>query len=199
MKNEITISEAIRIKISLDKTNPLIWRELLVRRDITFYKLHHVIQLAMGWTNSHLFEFKIEGYRIGEIFENMEELDGSHIINAKETKLISLVDKEGECFKYEYDFGDGWNHTIIFENYESIEPKQQLPFCVSGALKCPPEDCGGIPGFYDFLSVISNKRHPEHRETKTWAGGKFDPAEFDVLKINKQLKNIEKYIKSIEE
>ena len=129
MKNEITISEAIRIKISLEKTNPLIWRELLVPRDITFYKLHHVIQLAMGWTNAHLFEFKIEGYRIGEIFENMEELDDSHIINAKETTLISLVDKEGEHFKYEYDFGDGWIHTIILEKYESIEPKQQLPFC----------------------------------------------------------------------
>jgi hypothetical protein len=199
MKGEVNIIEAIRIKISLDRTDPLIWRELLVTRDITFYKLHHSIQLAMGWTNSHLFEFKIEGYRIGEIFENMEELDDSHIINAKETTLISLVDKEGEHFKYEYDFGDGWIHTIILEKYESIEPKQQLPFCVSGALKCPPEDCGGIPGFYDFLSVISNKRHPEHRDTKAWAGGKFDPAEFGVIKINKQLKNIDKYIKSIEE
>jgi hypothetical protein len=199
MRSEVRYIEAIQIKISLDKTNPLIWRELLVPRDITFYKLHHVIQLTMSWTNAHLFEFKIEGYRIGEIFENMEELDDSHIINAKETKLITLVDKEGEQFKYEYDFGDGWNHTIILEKYKSLKPKHQLPFCVSGALKCPPEDCGGIPGFYDFLSVISDKHHPDHKNTKAWAGGKFDPAEFDLVKINKQLKNIDKYIKSIEE
>jgi len=199
MKREVKIIEAIRIKISLDKTNPLIRRELLVHRDITFYKLHHTIQIAMGWTNSHLFEFTIEGYRIGEIFENLEEQDESHIINAKETKLIALVDKEGEDFKYEYDFGDGWYHSIILEKYESFENTQQLPFCLSGTLKCPPEDCGGITGFYDFLSVISNKRHPDYQDTKVWAGGKFDPTEFDVLKLNKQLKNIDKYIKSIEE
>ena len=199
MKIEAKVIEAIRIKLSLDKSDPLIWRELLVPRDISFYKLHHTFQIAMGWTNSHLFEFKIEGYRIGEIFENIEELDDGHIINAKETTLVSLVDKQGEHFKYEYDFGDGWNHTIILEKYESLEPKRQLPFCVSGALKCPPEDCGGIPGFYNFLSVISNKRHPEHRETKEWAGGKFDPTEFDVININKQLKNIDKYFKSVEE
>lgn len=198
MKPEVKKNEAIRIKISLDNTNPLIWRELIVPADITFYKLHHVIQLAMGWKNAHLFEFNMEGYRIGEIYENLEEQDESHIINAKETKLLSLIDREGEDFKYEYDFGDGWIHSIIVENYESIESTQQLPFCLSGALKCPPEDCGGIPGFYDFLSVMSDKRHPEHRDTKLWAGGKFDPAEFDVVKINKQLKNIDRYIKSIE-
>ena len=93
MKREAKIIEAIRIKISLDKTIPLIWRELLVPIDITFYKLHHAIQIAMGWTNSHLFEFTIEGYRIGEIFENLEEQDESHIINARETKLIALIDK----------------------------------------------------------------------------------------------------------
>ena len=91
MKHEAKIIEALRIKISLNKTNPLIWRELLVSRDITFYRLHHAIQIAMGWTNSHLFEFTIEGYRIGEIYENLEEQDESHITNAKETKLIALV------------------------------------------------------------------------------------------------------------
>lgn len=199
MKPEVKIIEAIRIKISLDTTNPLIWRELLVPVDITFYKLHHSIQLAMGWKNAHLFEFKIEGYRIGEIFENLEELDDSHIIDAKETKLTDLIDKEGESFKYEYDFGDGWCHSIILEKYESPDHTQQLPFCISGALKCPPEDCGGITGFYDFLFILSNKRHPEYKDTKVWAGGKFDPAEFDVTKVNKQLKSIDKYIRSIEE
>jgi Plasmid pRiA4b ORF-3-like protein len=53
--------EVIHLKISLDKTNPSIWREVIVPKDISFYKLHHVLQIAMGWTTSHLFEFVIEG------------------------------------------------------------------------------------------------------------------------------------------
>jgi hypothetical protein len=141
---------------------------------------------------THIYLNTIEGYRIGEIYEDLEGQDESHIINAKETKLTALVENEGEAFKYEYDFGDGWYHTIILEKYELIENGQQLPFCLSGALKCPPEDCGGISGFYDFLSVMSNKRHPDYRDTKVWVGGKFDSTEFDIVKINKQLKKIDK-------
>lgn len=99
----------------------------------------------------------------------------------------------------EYDFGDGWDHSIILEKYESLNGTQQLPFCISGTLKCPPEDCGGITGFYDFLSILSDKSHPDHLATKVWAGGKFDTIELDVVKVNKQLKTIDKYMKSIEE
>lgn len=191
--------EAIRISVTLDETSPLIWRELLVPSDITFYKLHHTIQIAMGWTNSHLFEFKVEGYRIGEIYEDLEGLDEGHITDARSTKLTDLINKENEAFSYEYDFGDGWDHTIQFEKIVSLEDDHQLPFCISGALKCPPEDCGGIYGFYNFLDILSDKRHPDYKETKIWAGGKFDPNEFDLLKINKQLKKIDKYIKSVED
>ena len=107
--------EAIHIKISLDETSPSIWREVLVPKDISFYKLHHVIQLTMGWTNSHLFEFIIEGYRVGEVYDNMEELDDDKVIDSKQTKLIDLVNETGEAFKYWYDFGDSWMHTIVIE------------------------------------------------------------------------------------
>ena len=191
--------EAIRLRVNLDDTNPLIWRVLLVPKDITFYKLHHTIQIAMGWTNSHLFEFKLEGYRVGEIYDNLDGLDEGLIINARETKLSDLIDKENETFQYEYDFGDGWEHSIIIEKNEFLEDSHQLPFCISGELKCPPEDCGGIPGFYNLLKILSDKKHEEYKETKFWVGGKFDTLEFDLLKINKQLKKIDKYIKSIEE
>lgn len=191
--------EAIHIKISLDKTNPTIWREILVPKDISFYKLHHVIQLAMGWTNSHLFEFIIEGYRVGEIYEKMEGLDVNTIIDSKETKLIDLVNETGEEFKYWYDFGDSWMHTVVIERFGTVSNKQQLPFCAGGELKCPPEDCGGIGGFYDFLSIISDKKHKGYKETIRWAGGKYDPNDFDLIKVNKKLKSIDKYIKSLED
>ncbi len=191
--------EVIHLKISLDKTNPSIWREVIVPKDISFYKLHHVIQIAMGWTNSHLFEFIIEGYRVGEIYEKMEGLIADTIIDGKETKLIDLVNETGEEFKYWYDFGDSWMQTIFIERFGSVINKQQLPYCSGGELKCPPEDCGGIGGFYNFLSIISNKKHKEYKEMRAWFGTNFNPNEFDLVKINKKLKSIDKYIKSIEE
>ena len=191
--------EAIYIKIRLDETNPSIWREVIVTKDISYYKLHHVIQIAMGWTNSHLFEFIIDGYRVGEIYEKMEGLDDDSIIDGKETKLIDLVNETGEEFKYWYDFGDSWMHSIVIERFGTVTNNQQLPFCAGGALKCPQEDCGGIGGFYDFLNIISDKKHKEYKETIRWAGGKYDPNEFDLIKVNKKLKNIDKYIKSLED
>ena len=190
--------EAIQIKINLEYTNPLIWRQILLPRDISFYKLHHSIQLAMDWTNSHLFEFKMEGYRVGEIFTDFDEMDEADIIDAKKTKLTDLINNENESLNYTYDFGDSWDHTIIFEKIVMLEDDHQMPFCIAGALKCPPEDCGGIPGFYNFLNILSDKHHEEYKETKIWAGGKFNVNEFDLLKINKQLKKIDKYIKSID-
>lgn len=186
--------DAIQIKISLDDSNPLIWREVLVPKDISFYKLHQVIQITMGWTNSHLFEFNIEGYRIGEIYEQLEDLDDDKIINGKETKLIDLVNEPGEFFKYWYDFGDSWMHTVRIEKYVSLAKPHQLPYCIGGALKCPPEDCGGIGGFYNFLAILSDKKHMEYKETKEWFGSKFNPTEFDLVKVNKKLKNIDRYI-----
>jgi Plasmid pRiA4b ORF-3-like protein len=186
--------EAIQIKISLDSTSPVIWREMLIPKNISFYKFHHMIQIAMGWTNSHLFEFNIEGYRVGEIFGNMEELDDDKVIDGKIAKLIDLVNEPGEIFKYWYDFGDSWMHTITIVKYISLENTHQLPFCIGGELKCPPEDCGGISGFYDFLSIMSNAKHKEYKEMKQWFGGKFNPVELDLIKINKKLKNIDRYI-----
>ena len=188
--------EAIQIRINLDDTNPLIWRHILVSKNISFYKLHHTIQIAMGWTNSHLFEFKMGDYCVREIFIDFDGMEEADIIDAKQTKLTNLINKE---LNYTYDFGDSWDHTIIFEKIVVLEDGHQLPFCIAGALKCPPEDCGGIPGFYNFLNILSDKNHEEYKETKIWAGGKFNVNEFDLLKINKQFKNIEKYIKSVDE
>lgn len=194
---EIMMIDAIQIKISLDETSPMIWREVIVPKDITFYTLHQAIQITMGWTNSHLFEFNIEGYRIGEIYEQLEDLDDDKIINGKETKLIDLVNEPGEILKYCYDFGDYWMHTVSIEKYVSLANTEQLPHCIGGELKCPPEDCGSIRGFYDFLSIMSDKKHMEYKETKEWFGSKFNPTEFDLVKVNKKLKNIDRYINQL--
>ena len=93
-------------------------------------------------------------------------------------------------FVYEYDFGDSWQHSIQFERVVEPEPKVKYPRCAEGARACPPEDCGGVWGYADFLKAIADPKHPDHRDMKEWIGGKFDPEKFSVEAVNRELKNL---------
>jgi hypothetical protein len=90
---------------------------------------------------------------------------------------------------YEYDFGDGWKHDLELEKIVERKPDQQYPYCLEGELYCPPEDCGGIPGFYEMLKVLKNSRHPEHKETTEWVEGRYNAGAFDLNAVNDKLKN----------
>jgi hypothetical protein len=186
--------EAIQLHISLDGSEPLIWRKVLIPKEISFFKLHQVIQISMGWTNSHLFEFNIEGFKVGISYDHLKDMDVDHLMDSKETYLTEMISEPGECIKYWYDFGDSWMHTINFEKYFPLDKEAQLPYCTSGELNCPPEDCGGIAGFYDLLSNLSNKKHEDYKSMKRWVGSKYDPSKVDFGKINRRLKNMDKYI-----
>jgi hypothetical protein len=185
--------EIIEVKIVLNETNPPIWRRLLIPATITFFDLHHIFQIGMGWTNSHLFEFKVGDYTIGYIDDQFEESEG--IADANEVTLETLLMKEGTQFSYLYDFGDHWQHTVIVEKLLKKEEGKIYPICREGSLRSPPEDCGSIPGFYNLLEILKDKKHPEYKETKTWLGRGYDPEKFDLEKVNKELPKFKKYMK----
>ena len=104
-----------------------------------------------------------------------------------------------EKFEYNYDFGDSWSHQIIVENFLSREGEAKYPTCIDGKLNCPPEDCGGIGGFFGLLDIINNKQHPDRKEMLVWLGGNYDPEHFDKNKINKKLSSLDKYIKEVDD
>jgi hypothetical protein len=112
------------------------------------------------------------------------------IEDEKRVKLGELIFAEKEKFIYEYDFGDSWEHEILVEKIFPIEKGGQYPICLKGKRACPPEDCGGIWGYSEFLDAIEDVSHPEHDDMLEWIGGEFDPEEFDVGSINKGLKYI---------
>lgn len=185
---------AVQLKISLKNSKPPIWRRILVKSSITFYELHYTIQIAMGWGIFHLYEFKIGNYRIGIINDDFDEPEyvNSSVIDAQEITLEEVLSKgEVKSFTYEYDFGDGWIHSIVVEKTMPLEPDTYYPVCIKGKLACPPEDCGGLYGYYNLLEIISNKKHPEHMEMLEWLGGRFDPNEFEVDDANVDLEDIE--------
>ena len=189
----LIMDEIIQIKISLMNSSPSIWREIQVHRETTFFELHHIIQITMGWQNYHLYEFNTEGYRIGEISEDsMEDFGNNELLNSRDIKLVDVITVR-ETLSYEYDFGDGWLHQIEVQNFLSCD-KHEYPVCIGGEMRCPPEDCGGLHSFYDSLKILKDKKHPEHKEMVQWFPTKYDPYIFDILKANKQLLKLDKYI-----
>ncbi len=172
-----------QIKITLMGSKPPIWRTVLVPCDIKLGALHGVIQMAMGWTESHLHQFIANKKFYGVPDEDFE------LETEDETKykLSQLLTKEKDSLIYEYDFGDSWEHKILLEKILPFDTEIALPVCLKGKRACPPEDCGGIWGYEELLNTISDPKHPDYEEMMEWLGGEFDPEEFDLDEINEDL------------
>ena len=181
--------DILQLKISITETNPLIWRRVLVDGSVTFLELHCIIQLAMGWNNSHLFEFMDEETIIALPYDDLADRREAHI-DASVMCLDNLFIIEEQKMKYIYDFGDYWEHEIILEKALPKEKGKKYPICIAGEMNCPREDSGGIQGFYEMLKVLEDKNHDEHKEVAKWLGKNYNPSSFDIEKINKQLKKV---------
>ncbi|MGH8568179.1 MAG: plasmid pRiA4b ORF-3 family protein [Gammaproteobacteria bacterium] len=169
-----------QLKVALDGITPSIWRRLLVPASISLKKLHDVLQRAMGWENAHLHQFEARG----EIFGDPDPEFGADNIDEARVRLDKVLIGVKDTMHYEYDFGDGWRHKIVLEKIDQAGEGTEVPVCTGGARACPPEDCGGIPGYKRLLRVLGDPSHPEHDEMLEWVGGAFDPERFDVAKVN---------------
>lgn len=171
-----------QLKITLKHIKPPIWRRIEVPANIKLGKLHDVIQIAMGWHDSHLHAFVIGQTSYGKPDPEF----GGDIRNERNVRLDSLVDAGG-TFMYEYDFGDGWIHEIKAEKVVDVDSAAHYPRCIAGSRACPPEDCGGPWGYEELLRTIKDPAHPEHEAMIEWIGGEFDAEVFDGEKVNRAL------------
>lgn len=177
-----------QIKVTLDHSQPPIWRRILVPSDITLARLHRILQAVMGWEDCHLHQFIV-----GQTYYGVPDPDYGGWVemrDEKRVKLNQIVPGEGFKFRYEYDFGDSWMHTLRVEKVLAPEPGQQYPACIKGKRACPPEDVGGIWGYYGFLEAIQDPDHLEHEDYLTWVGGEFDPEAFDLDEVNAVLRTL---------
>ena len=143
--------EIYQIKVTLLGTSPPIWRRLLVPATLTLEQLHDVLQLAMGWEDCHMHDFRIGQKRFGKPGPD-DRLMGPHAIgNERTVRLFSVLGKVGAKAVYTYDFGDSWEHAIVVEKVLPPAAERVYPACVEGKRHAPPEDCGGVPGFYNLL------------------------------------------------
>jgi hypothetical protein len=156
----------------------------LIPDNFTLGDLHIAIQIAMGWRGEHLHQFRIGGVEFSDVLD--DEMDDTEDENT--VLLCSFVDHPKQKFTYEYDFGDDWEHEIVVEKMLPMDPQATYPACLAGLRACPPEDCGGVPGYYDMLETLSGPNNTQDRENLLdWLGEEYDPEAFDLDLVNKQL------------
>jgi hypothetical protein len=186
-----------QLKVTLADSKPPIWRRIVVAGNMRLDELHVVLQIAFGWTESHLHQFIIGSemprrgginalLRGGRYYSDPEfELDEAE--DETKVRLDEVADQEKFRFVYEYDMGDSWMHEILVEKISVMEPDVEVPRCLEGKLAGPPEDIGGIWGYYEMLEAMADPKHERHEEMKEWIG-EYDPERFDVGKVNAELK-----------
>lgn len=184
---------AFQFKIQLmDVDAPPVWRRLVVPEKFTFYHFHRVIQKAFGWEDAHLFQFSPEGWSSFPMIGLKIEGEDKEMQDSKKVKLSQVFHETGQTYAYIYDFGDDWLHLILLEKV--TEEKLEKADLMEGEGKCPPEDCGGFPGYEHLKEALGDPAHPEHQELKEWLGlgpsQKWDPRAFDLKKAQAAVRRV---------
>jgi hypothetical protein len=161
-----------------------VWREIEVPPNYTFWDLHVALQDALGWQDCHLHVFRIA---VPGVSQPLEVGIPDPEVPAHKAECLAgwlvpvrgLLREPGERAAYLYDFGDGWEHELAFEGIAARETGRRYPRCSGGERACPPEDCGGVPGYEQLLEIIADPTHQEYGRMSTWLGSPFDPEAFD--------------------
>jgi hypothetical protein len=194
------MEKLFELKVSLENISSPPWRRLALPETASLYDLHHAIQIAFGWTNSHLYLFNASGKIFGNpVLMNDDYMDGEvKVTDDKTVGIREILKKNGDKIAYEYDFGDSWLHTITLEAIKDNDADLKLPFCLDGAMAAPPEDCGGVFGFENLKTVMKSSKHPEYKELTEWLGKPIDPQKFHLQEVNVELKKFKSYLKEYE-
>ena len=167
---------AVELFVTLRDVDPSVWRRLVVPERTTMHDLHRLLQATMGWQDRHLWLFELGGRSYGDV-EDMNDLEDPRTVT-----LGSIPD--GTVFRYDYDFGDGWEHDIRVLSRRTTE----APTCLAGARACPPEDSGGPHGYARLLQMLRSTRHPEYADVHAWLGRAFDPEHFDAVAATRRMR-----------
>ena len=162
-------ADVYQLRVTLTEVAPPIWRRLLVPGSMTLGKLHVLLQEAMGWTDSHLHCFEFGDRRSSGWSESRKT--PTTWKTQRKTRIATLLQRKGDQLLYQYDYGDGWEHVVAVESVMPPDERLHYPLCVGGARACPPEDCGGVHGYEEFLGAIATPKDSEHDCMLTWIGG----------------------------
>jgi hypothetical protein len=173
------------VKVQLKEIKPPIWRIIRLRPQTRLARFHRILQTAMGWTNSHLHLFEIDG----KLWGGYDPEWDIEVFDYQDVKLKDIFNQGIKSFWYDYDMGDNWRHEITLLGTVENAPGENIA-CVAGKRACPPEDCGGTYGYYDLLEALADPGHEEHESLLEWVGGEFNPKAFDLEAVDRALKRL---------
>jgi len=177
-----------QFKVTLLDIEPPVWRRIQMLDNISLRRLSTTILLAMGWNGSHIRQFEIGGKRYGT-----PDHESDYKVTDERRVFLKNLDRDHlKHFIFEYDFGDGWRHSVELEEVLEAKKGERFPKCIDGARKCPPEDCGGPHRYEDFLAALKDPNHQEHKTMTEWIGYKFDPEAFYLDFTNSDLRDVKR-------
>lgn len=174
--------QVYQLQITLKGIRPPIWRRVHLPGAICLDAFHDVIQTVFAWTDTHLHQFFIGGTSYGQ----PDDFD-EPVVDEAAVTVAHAVGTRVKRFQYVYDFGDNWEHDIVVEKIIAGNSGSERPLCLGGRRHQPPEDCGGPPGYRNFLEAIRDPGHDEHDAMLEWVGGSFDAEAFDLSAVNRAL------------
>jgi len=183
-----SFNEIATIRVELEDIEPPIWREMEAPTSMTLKALHETIQQLMGWCDYHLWEFSDENYRYIPPVDDMDWGD-KPCRKAGSVRLRDICKDDKTVLTYVYDFGDDWRMNVSVTDIRQGDPDTSYPRYLGGERAAPPEDCGGVPGFYELLDAYGDPEHPDHEEVREWLDER-DPHFFDELPIKYALLRI---------
>ena len=181
-----TFRPVYQFRITLRYITPRIWRRIQISDLATFWDLHAAIQDAMGWSDEHLHQFNFPDKLVTAInigIPRPDYPDDMQILASWDERLSDYFTEKDKKCHYEYDFGDRWEHSIVFEGIHERELDISYPRCLGGKNACPPENVGGWCCFQNFVEIMKNNQHKEYQEMLEWYGRVFDPKEFSLQDV----------------
>lgn len=181
----------LQFRIELLGITPAIWRRIEVPSSYSFWDLHVAIQDSMGWLDYHLHEFSIKPpgntkpVTIGLPYDEPD----AEVMPGWEVPVSAYLSQLGDESLYIYDYGDGWEHRVVLEDAHLQQKGAKYPICTDGERACPPEDCGGVGGYYNLLEILADPKHEEHEAMVSWLTDHaksywpYDPARFERSKV----------------
>lgn len=182
----------------MDESGPEIWRRFQLTDEMTLFDLHNVIQIVMGWTDSHLHDFEIKGKRYSHLSPHDDAYDDPPI-DEENVLVRNVLKRTGQKFQYIYDMGDNWQHTLVVEEVTESPAGLPHPICLAGERACPPEDCGGTWGYHEMLEAVRDPLHEEHESYLEWLRPDFDPDHFGLRDVNDILERFDEYLSGWDE